>query len=359
MVRPGSDFGDLPAPVEGFLADAKDALRDRKIERLRLYPLLLRTSVQSLIARRQRLYDAVIFEAVRYGYDVKFERKLKRSKANLEGRISKGVFSILVVSPQIAIVASTLAGDDNVNGPRRFTAKSYPLARRPFFPSTALVRLIDKFAADRRCTPTCLDATGYHRQSRRPRREFERQSPTDAAREMAEQGRQIHRMLVGFRYEGRETTRLYFDRNASITLLKGSPQAAVKDLMLPAMHETLVADKTYEVVRTPEPIDQESVELDFQEEPFDSYEAMRTLCDAIRQGDGLNVAIIHLNPYLQAQVLDFFTGEAVEMLVTDARSVSLIPRSVNCGETIERIATTIFRYFGEAKPKRARLDAAI
>jgi hypothetical protein len=120
--------------------------------------------------------------------------------------------------------------------------------------------------------------------------------------------------------------------------------------------EALQGDETYDVTRAQEPVEQESVELEFQDDTFDSYDAMRSLCKAVRQADGLNVSIIHLNPYLQAQILDFYTGAAIEMLVTDMRNVSLIPRSADCTASMERVATTIYRYFGEAKPKRARVS---
>jgi len=76
----------------------------------------------------------------------------------------------------------------------------------------------------------------------------------------------------------------------------------------------------------------------------------------VRKADGLNVSVIHLNPYLQSQILDFFTGDAVELLVTSPGRVSLLPRSSDCGSTIERIATTIYRHFGEAKARRIRLE---
>jgi hypothetical protein len=150
--------------------------------------------------------------------------------------------------------------------------------------------------------------------------------------------------------------RLSFDRNVTSTVIRGNPSLALKELILPGLFKANAADATYEVVRAPQPMNQEVVELDFADEPFDSHDAMRLLCDAVRQGDGLNVAIVHLNPYLHAQILDFYSGAAIELVVTDSRSVSLVPRSLDCVGAIQRVATTIFRYFGEGKPRRIQLN---
>jgi hypothetical protein len=356
MAKSSRNSIHVPASAEGFLAEARDALRDRRIERLRLYPLILRQSLDALVSRRRRLYDSTDVRQTPLGYEFAFNRRLKKSKAHPDGRLCTGAFDILTITDKIVIVASSLTGDDHQHGPNRFVVNAYPLARRPFFGSVPLIRLIEHFADARGWTAMSLDAIGYHRQSHRLRRDMDPQPPSEVAREMAEQGRQIHKLLVSYRHEELETARIKFDRNCTATVEKGNPRTALQELVLPGVTEALQANETYEVKRAQEPVEQESVELEFQDEPFNSYDSMRTLCDAVRNADGLNVSIIHLNPYLQAQILDFYTGAAIEMLVTDTRSVSLIPRSADCTASLERVATTIYRYFGEAKPKRARVS---
>jgi hypothetical protein len=346
----------VPPAAESFLADARDALRLRKIERLRLYPLILRQPLDRLIARRRRLYDSVDIRQTHAGYEVAFNRQLKRSKTHPDGRLCTGTFSLLIINEQLVVVASSLTGDDHLNGPDRWVKNAYPLARRPFFPSNSLIQRIEAFAASRAWEPISVDAIGYHRHSQRLRRDMDPQPPAEVAREMAEQGRRVHKLLVSYRHNAVETARIKFDRNCTATIEKGSPATALRELILPGVSEALQGGEAYEVERAEEPAEQESVELEFQDEPFDSYDSMRSLCDAVRHADGLNVSIIHLNPYLQAQILDFFTGAAIEMLVTDTRVVSLIPRSSGCGAAMERVATTIYRYFGEAKPKRTRVS---
>jgi hypothetical protein len=76
---------------------------------------------------------------------------------------------------------------------------------------------------------------------------------------------------------------------------------------------------------------------------------MRSLCDAMRKGEGLAVTVIHLNPYLQAQIIDMLTGRAADMVVMDKARVSLIPRSRDCSVALERMTTTLLRHFGEAQ----------
>ncbi len=355
MTAEPANFGTLRRPVDQYLRSSGKALRERKIERLRFHPLILRSPLDVLLGRRRRLFDFVQYDEKAYGFEVQFKRRLKRSASHPEGRECQGAFQLLGISDGLIVVASDLPSDDHLHGPAHFTRKAYPLARRPFLPSTVLIRLIERFAASHDWTPTALDTWGFHRQSRRSRRDLERQTPAAAAREMAEQGRFPHRMLVSFRDRRGEVARLTFTRNCRLTMLSGNPSTALSELVLAGVAESMAADNTYEVKRATEAVNQEVVELDFSDEPFDTYDAMRTLCDAVRQSDGLNVAIIHLNPYLQAQILDFFTGAAIEMLVTDSRSVSLVPRSADCGAAIQRVATTIFHHFGEGKPKRSRL----
>lgn len=347
----------LPRAVAECLDGAGEDLRHRRIERIRLDPLVLRAPIETLLERRRRLFNFLHYERTEYGFEVSFRRQVKASREFPVGRECKGAFRILTVTRQIVLIVSDLREDDHNHGPKRFTRRAYPLARRPFVASTTLVRLIEQFGASLDAIPTAGPTHGYHRRSRSYRRDSELQSPAAAAREMVEQDRYPHRMWVSYRRDGRKRARVSFDRNCCVTVLSGSPLDAVKQLILPGVSIAISADKTYELDQLVAPIDQEVVELTFRDEPFDSFEAMNELCYAVRRSDGLNVAVIHLNPYLHAQVLDFLTGAAIDMLVTDCRSVSLVPRSGSCGAAIQRIATTIFHHFGEGESTRAPLAA--
>lgn len=355
MATERTNLTDLPAAVEACLDQARRDLQRRRIDRLHLAPLILREPLAALIGRRRRLFDSVTFERMDYGHEVRFRRRLKRTEKHPEGRECLGSFKLLELSDHLVLTASDLTGDDHKHGPSRFADKAYPLARRPFFRSVVLIDLIETFSKEHGYTPRALDTWAYHRKSRKLRRDLERQPPSTAAREMAEQNRFVHQMLVSFRNQEVEAAKLSFDRHATLNVIKGDPALAVRALLLAGIQKSLASDATYQVERTVKQDQQQIVALNFPEAPFDSYDAMRSLCSAVRQCDGLNVSIVHLNPYLQAQILDFFTGAAVEMLVTDERNVSLIPRSSRSSVALQRVATAILSHFGEAKPKRMRL----
>src|ERR1035437_4556292 len=299
-------INSLPPAVGEFLAKAQSRLRDGKTERVRLCPLILRSSLKDLLSRRKRVFDIVEYAEADYGVQVTFTRRLKRSMNHPNGHECIGEFNLLSIRDDLRLVCSELASEEHKNGPSRFTEKSYPLARRPFFSSTALVRLIEQYSSTHSWAVTTRDTFGYHRQSRSARRDTERQSPSAAAREMAEQQRQTHRMVVDYAEGSRRKATLSFDRNAALSVLGGSITDALKNLVFPGVEEAWAKDPTYAVQHCPEPRGQEAVEIEFVDEPFDSYDAMRTLCGAVRRGDGLNVSIIPLNPYLQAQILDFY-----------------------------------------------------
>jgi hypothetical protein len=126
----------------------------------------------------------------------------------------------------------------------------------------------------------------------------------------------------------------------------------MSDLVMPALADARQRARTYEIEHSDKVSRQEMIEIHFTEEALAKYEDMEKLCRAVREQDGLNVTIIHLNPYLQAQILDFLSGSALEMAVMDSRTISLVPRAGNCRETIPQIAAQVFRCFGEGEVTR-------
>ncbi len=350
----------LSRAATDLLEEEKRALEARLIEHIRLVPLILREPLEVVIKRRLRVFTTASYTKTPYGYEIDFTRQLKKQSTHGESRIVKGTFGVISIADDIAVVVVTSDPDVSKHGPKRFCDKTYPLARRPFFTSTNLVGIIDRFSNHRGLLPVTLVARGYHRQTGRSRQDCFRQSPSEAVMEMAAQDRSTHSLLVSFRRNpSREIARIAFDRTASANVKAGDPITALRDLVLPGVFESLAASTTFQIERADEPVEQEMVELEFRESTFDNFDAMYALCDAVRKGDGLNASIIHLNPYLQAQILDFFTGKIVDMLVVDQTNVSLIPRSPDAGSAIERISTTIFEHFGEAKARRMTILESI
>jgi hypothetical protein len=343
----------VPQDVTRFLNSYSHSIAVGKAKLLRLSPLLLRQPIRELLTRRASLFQEWEWQATPYGHTIRFGRTLKASDEYPEGRQVGGEFDLLMAEEDCCVVASALPQDSDCHGPRYFVKNAYPLARRPFLASAALLRLIRAVEKQHGWRAVSLDAMGYDVETRRFRRDLKRQPVDQAAAEMSEQRRQVHRILISFASKDhKEHMRVAFDRYGRAVVRSGDACLALDALVIPATRDAKEKSKTYGVSHSASPSRQEMIEIQFGDEAFAKYEDMEKLCRAVREQDGLSVTIVHLNPYLQAQVLDFLTGSAVEMAVMDSRTVSLVPRSGDCRETIPQIAAQVFRSFGEGEINR-------
>jgi hypothetical protein len=193
------------------------------------------------------------------------------------------------------------------------------------------------------------DAMGYDR-SRRFRRDMREQPIEDAVDEMLAQERYVHRLEVIFSdASSAEVLRAAFDRYASVSVRRGPILPIVIQFISPAIRVAVSQAATYNVQLSAKSAHQNAVQLTFAKEPFRNRADMNALCDSMRKGEGLAVTVIHLNPYLQAQVIDMLSGRAADMIVMDRARVFLVPRSQDCDLALERMTTTLFRHFGEAQ----------
>jgi hypothetical protein len=356
MAEPERTGPKVPINVGRYLQDQAVALRKHRVGRVRLLPLLLEVPLGDLLRRRAGFFQQFAHRSEGYGFAVDFSRLLRPSAGHPQGRSVTGSFDILVVTDQLSILASSLPADCHRHGPALLAERAYPLAKRPFLTSPELCRLVGSMADRNNWDPIAVDAMGYDRRTLKFRRDLKPQPVEDAFREMSTQGRQVHKVKVSFRdSDRREVLLAAVDRHAETTVYAGNLGDAVTGLLFPAIDQVSSAGMEYAVPRAAVPAQQEALVLSFPEDQFTDYDDMNDLCQALRKQDGLSVTTVHLNPYLQAQVLDFFSGAAVELLVTDDRTVSLIPRSGNCKSILEKIAETVFFYFGEATPRRERL----
>jgi hypothetical protein len=346
----------VPPTVSRYLAERAADLRKGRVDRVRLLPLLLDDPLNDLLRRRRGFFQQCSVSEKSFGLAVDFSRHVRPSVAYPQGRTVSGSFDVLVVTQRVCILASSLPSDPHRHGPALLADCAYPLAKRPFLTSPELCRLITRAADSHDWEPIAVDTMGYDRKTLKFRRDLKRQPVADAYREMSAQGRQVHKVKVCFRDEvPKETLLASFDRHAETTIQRGALQTAVTDFLFPAIDTVSAAGADYAVSRAERWAEQEVLQLSFSEGMFQDRDDMSDLCQALRKRDGLSVTTMHLNPYLQAQVLDFFTGAAVELLVTDERTVSLIPRSGDCRSTLEKIAETVFYYFGEAAVTRELL----
>lgn len=343
----------LPPDVQEFVEEKASLLRKKAVKRLRFTPLLLTVDLDELLSRRRSHFQRWFCEPHDCGVSVSFTRKIRPTGISPIGRIVEGSFEILAVSKTFCLLLSSLDSDADDNGPRLFARKAYPLAKRPFISSLVLQHHVTQLAANHNWLPICVDAGGYDKKTQQFRRDMKRQPIDDALAEMSQQGRQLHKVIVSFRNDDRrQIMRVAFDRHCRTVIQKGNVELVLQEFVLPSVEHAKDEAASYCIDRADNPRAQEIVRLSFRGEPFDDIQSMELLCSAIMKGDGLSLSIIHLNPYLQSQVLDFLTGESLDILIMDSHSVCLIPRSSNAGQSMERVAALIFRFFGEAEVSR-------
>jgi len=348
-MRAGGDRLEVSAPVRERADSLTRALESGTVRRVTLTPLILRHSASDVLERRRRLFSEWSVERQDFGYAVRFGRDLRPTPKTPSGRRVTGQFDLLEVGNHTCILASTLTREAEELGPALVAHRAYPLASRPFIRSQDLVRLIVRVAAQRQWEALCTDAMGYHRETGEFRRDMRFEPVADAFREMQEQGRDMHQVRVIFRTEtGPRHVVTTLNRHGRATLYAGDVRLIASDFVLEAVQGSRARAKGLSVERSTRPTLQKAVRLKFAEGTFRHSGDCRLLCDAVRRGDGLNVTTVHLNPYLNAQVIDYLSGQAVAMLVLDGATVSLVPRSSRCEEIMDRLIATVFRFFGEA-----------
>lgn len=349
---------ELSSDIVRKLDEATDAVERREVAGARVVPIVLRRRLTDLIRRRKQLFHEWKERRTPYGMDVWFSRRLRPSAKTPKGRLVTGEFALLEVAADLALIVSTLNSDAYTNGLKHLLRRVYPLATRPFVSSSTLADLISDMAAGRGWRDVSVAAIGYCRETRAFRHEMQRQPVRDAALEMAQQSRDLHRATISFRdSQGRERLRCAFDRYGAASLRQGSLHTMVEELVLPLVAAFCAKSHEFDVAIAAETPEQKSVLLVYPEGTLTESEELEAVCGSIRTGDGLGVSVIHLNPYLHAQVLDYFTGAAVDLTVVDGRSIALVPRTSNSGPAIERITATIFRFFGEGRIRVAELAA--
>ncbi len=352
------DEGALPLAVQGFLRESSDRLARRETKCVRLYPLVLRHPIEELIRRRSRIFASCTAREGRHGWEVMFATHVRATRAWPDGREVRGVFHLLPAGPDTCIVTSSLDAETDRRGPWEFAKRAYPIALRPFVTSQVLQQLVRRMEQVYDLTAVSTDVCGYDVGSRRLRRDWKLQPLDDAAREMAEQHRHLHRALISFAdREAREILRVTVDRYGTATVLAGDALRVANDYVLAALRWSASERAKLYVGRALRHAEQMALRMSFEREAFHDYDAMRALCDVVRRPAGLGVTVVHLNPYLQAQVLDFLTGASVELVVMGPRDIHLLPRSGDCGVTLDRIASAVCQFYGEAVLERVSIGS--
>lgn len=346
----------LPVAVEQWLKWAGQQPRSGHSERLRLSPLILKRSLDETVARRKWLFHHFICEQCPHGLYIRFRRSLRPCAKYPRGRTVDGDFNVLDLGDDVVIIASALGSDAHTHGPQLLWQRSYPLAIPPFVTSLVMMHAVEEAVASMGWQATCVDATGYCIESRAFRRDTKRQPIAATCGEMAQQGRHLHRAELSLYDEAeRERARFSVDRMAQASIRIGDPRPIVAQLMLPMVERFRRQSAELSVEKATRALDQRAVVLTFPDNTFADNEDLETLCDTIRQSPGLGVSVVHLNPYLQAQVLDYLSGATVSIIVATSNRVAIVPRCGDVNSAVGRIAMTVFQSFGEGKATVERL----
>jgi hypothetical protein len=337
----------VPESVRAYLHNQRELLQRGAIRALRLTPLVLSNHLHVLLRRRSLLFDEWDLEETPFGCQATFLRRLH------SGRRVRGCFGILNLGSTICLLASSLHHDADANGPGYLVEHSHPLARKPFVGSSTLRRLLLQMAQRNKWEPLVVRSEGYERVTGEYRLDAKRQPIADAFEEMVQQGREMHRVTVRFRHtDGGPSLRAAFSREGKTTVLRGEPLRPLRDFLLRVCDLDGQEARARAVEFAALPLEQTAVRLDYDLPVFTGRARMEALVRATRRASGLNVTVLHLNPYLQAQVVDFYSGGTVDMVVMDQSAVSLIPRTPGSQPALDRVAETVFRFFGEAEAVR-------
>jgi len=341
----------LSAATRQKLDSYASLLEARSVRCVRLVPLVLREPVETLFRRRAGLF-ARFGEGGRqeWGIEMAFERRLRPTREHRDGRIVRGGFDVIHLSSGSCLLGWTGDRDGFDHGALRLARGAYPLATRPFITSGPMLRLLEAMADAHGWAATAADTMGYSRQTHSFGKDMEPLPLRQAFDEFARDRRLVHSVVVKCKdARGHQKLRAQFDRHGQVLVLDGSATEAAEGFALPAIAAFLANSQTFEVPREPDFRTQRAVHLDFPAHTFPTPREMEKLADAIRQGEGLGVSIVHLNPYMEAQVLDYFSGATVDVVVMQGHRVSLVPRTEGAHDALERIASTVFRFFGEAE----------
>jgi hypothetical protein len=312
--------------------------------------------MDEILARRQQLFVDLISKEFSHGLYIEFKRAIKASSEHPQGRIIDGDFNILKIDDSLAVIASELPPDANKHGPELLWTRSYPLAASPFITSLFLKHTVEDMVSDTGWQATCVDASGYCTESRAYRRDTKRQDIACTFAEMAQQGRNLHHveLLLHDKAE-KEQARFSVDREAKVAIKSGDPAFTLTHFIMPMSLWFQHHIKELAIERAARANDQRAVVLTFPKDTFSQNEDLETLCDAIRQAPGLGVTIVHLNPYLLAQVLDYWSGATVGVMVTSNSRMVMVPRCGDVDSTVGRICSTVFQCFGEGDATVERL----
>jgi hypothetical protein len=315
-------------------------------------PLYVKGDIAEMFShRRYRYSDFEITESE--------GRMVVRFGRYTESRKLEGCFEVEPLGEGYYLIFSVLDSDVLKDGPQYICERAFPLGKRPFLRFSSILDVISEFGNGGDLEMVGLTTWGLDNSTQAKRRDSKHQPLSKAYGEMVAQQRTPYKMRISFRNEkGSETFRATFDRNLQISVDVGPPDVLASDIMIPSLVRHWEQRHNYSILCQPDARQQEILTKTFPSKTFSSLDRMRNLCEVIREnGEGLGVSILHLNPYLHAQIIDYLAGSAYDLIILDDSTLSLVPQAPDPYGSLERISNLIGQFFLE--PLREQRQPAL
>lgn len=85
----------------------------------------------------------------------------------------------------------------------------------------------------------------------------------------------------------------------------------------------------------------------FPEPVFEQVETNKTFIDQVRTIENASVSVIHGNPYVHIQLIDYYDGSSFDLWVIESNRVDIVPQTKASAGSIKRITKHVFNTFAE------------
>lgn len=85
----------------------------------------------------------------------------------------------------------------------------------------------------------------------------------------------------------------------------------------------------------------------FMEPLFESVDVNKSFIEQFRTIRNASVSVIHGNPYVHMQLLDYYDGSSYDVWVIESNRVDIVPQTKSSAGSIERITKHVFNTFAE------------
>lgn len=87
----------------------------------------------------------------------------------------------------------------------------------------------------------------------------------------------------------------------------------------------------------------------FSEPLFEKVETNKTFIEQFRTMKNASVSVIHGNPYLHIQLIDYYDGSSFDVWVIESNRVDIVPQTKASAGSIKRITKHVFNTFAEGE----------